>query len=677
MHLDHKQYILFICLIIICGFLLTQVNSDIENQSIDQINSEQMVHVRQAENTLNTFFENYNNSLFFLAKDPHMIDFDPEGIRIMQDYYRTHDHDIASITRVNEKGVILYSYPNESSSGINISNQEHVKQVIKTHEKVISDVFISVQGFQTVAFHAPVFSGSEYKGSVALLIPFHELAKKSLEKIRVLDTGYAFAISKKGVVLYSPDSEQIGRNIHEIYQSSPKMLEFFEVTIPKDEGIGVVFGNLSGSQSDNAKKYHSVFKAIDIGDQKWSIFIVTPETEIFKTLQTFSRDLFIISLIFILTILIFAYFFIQARSVLLEEQKRRVVESALRESEKNYRTIFESIQDVYYRLDKESNLIMMSPSGIRLLGYQSFDEIAGKNVGESFYLHPEDRNQLNEAIESNGSVTNFEITLKAKDGTPIYIQTSSHLYYNEQNEVMGTEGILRDITGEKMTHIALQQALKKLNLLNSVTFNDIQNHAFSLSGYLELHKMMITNPEDLDLISKEEMILGLINHSLEFAKDFQGLGMKPPAWQNVMQSFLFGISHTDISSYHRDISIENLEIFADPLLEKVFFILARNLLVHSQHATEWKMYYQKHDDGLTLFIEDNGVGIPTENKERIFERGYGSQKGMGLFLAREILGITGIQMKETGIPGQGARFEILIPPGTYRFGAASSHARDV
>ena len=87
----------------------------------------------------------------------------------------------------------------------------------------------------------------------------------------------------------------------------------------------------------------------------------------------------------------------------------------------------------------------------------------------------------------------------------------------------------------------------------------------------------------------------------------------------------------------------------------------------AKHATEVTLGYQITVDGLVLFFEDNGGGIPDANKEKIFERGYGTQQGMELFLVREILGITGITIRETGRYGSGARFEMTIPKRSYRF----------
>ena len=68
-----------------------------------------------------------------------------------------------------------------------------------------------------------------------------------------------------------------------------------------------------------------------------------------------------------------------------------------------------------------------------------------------------------------------------------------------------------------------------------------------------------------------------------------------------------------------------------------------------------------------IIIEDDGIGITRKDKSRIFDRGVGQNTGLGLFLVREILSITGITIVETGEPGKGARFEIRVPRGRYAF----------
>jgi len=113
-----------------------------------------------------------------------------------------------------------------------------------------------------------------------------------------------------------------------------------------------------------------------------------------------------------------------------------------------------------------------------------------------------------------------------------------------------------------------------------------------------------------------------------------------------------------------------LEVFTDPMLEKVFFNLFDNAVRHGEHVTEISVTCREEDDGrgMVITVEDNGVGIPAEMKEKIFERGVGFNTGYGLFLTHEVLAITGMSIQETGEEGKGARFEIIVPPAGWRGG---------
>ncbi len=85
-----------------------------------------------------------------------------------------------------------------------------------------------------------------------------------------------------------------------------------------------------------------------------------------------------------------------------------------------------------------------------------------------------------------------------------------------------------------------------------------------------------------------------------------------------------------------------------------------------QKITCIKTFFRKEGDTCTWIVEDDGVGIRTEQKEKIFQRGYGTSSGLGLYIIREILSVTGITIQETGEEGKGARFEIRIPRGFWR-----------
>ena len=127
----------------------------------------------------------------------------------------------------------------------------------------------------------------------------------------------------------------------------------------------------------------------------------------------------------------------------ISERKR--AELTLAEREQQYRTVIENIQDVYYRSDKEGNLIMASPSWASMLGYDSLDECLGKNISDMFYWEPEKRKTFIDTVFAQGKVNDYEVVLKTKEGNPFFVSTNSHPYFDTSGNPLGIEGIFRDI----------------------------------------------------------------------------------------------------------------------------------------------------------------------------------------------------------------------------------------
>jgi signal transduction histidine kinase len=165
-------------------------------------------------------------------------------------------------------------------------------------------------------------------------------------------------------------------------------------------------------------------------------------------------------------------------------------------------------------------------------------------------------------------------------------------------------------------------------------------------------------------VEKMTLIVDQLAELIEFTQAYQSLGLKNPQWQNI--SMLINALPAGQVQIVNDTG-GTLRLFADPMLEHVFINLLDNAVRHGEHVTTITVTAKETGSGLVLTWEDNGIGVPAEDKERIFERGFGKHTGLGLFLIREILSITGITIRETGIPGKGARFEILVPAGAYGF----------
>ncbi|MBU4047074.1 diguanylate cyclase, partial [bacterium] len=113
--------------------------------------------------------------------------------------------------------------------------------------------------------------------------------------------------------------------------------------------------------------------------------------------------------------------------------------------------------------DREGNMLMVNLPGAKLLGYNSPEEIIGKNLAKDLYYIPEDRKIfLEELKKRKGIIKNYVVSLKRRDGTPVTVSTSSHYYYDKERNIAGVEGIFVDITERKQNE-KLQEVLYNIS----------------------------------------------------------------------------------------------------------------------------------------------------------------------------------------------------------------------
>ena len=345
--------------------------------------------------------------------------------------------------------------------------------------------------------------------------------------------------------------------------------------------------------------------------------------------------------------------------------ERRRGEEALRESEEKYRLLVESAAEVIVvAQDGMLRLVNLATTAMTGLSEQ---ELMSKPF--SSFIHPDDRAMVVEnyqrRLRGEAVPDRYAFRLLTKDERTRWVDLNAILIDWEGRPA--SLNFMTDITERKRIEVALHEANRKLNLLSSITRHDINNHLTVLKGNLTLlEKKQLDHPSD-DHLQKAEAAAERISAMIQFTKEYEDIGVHALIWQDVHGV----VKKVADQVFHGPIKVVNdvlngIEILADPLIVKVFHNLIDNSMRHGGHVTRIKMSAEQVGDALLIVYEDDGVGISVEDREHLFEKGYGKNTGLGLFFIRDILAITGITITDNGKVGQGVRFEMMVPSGSWR-----------
>jgi len=344
---------------------------------------------------------------------------------------------------------------------------------------------------------------------------------------------------------------------------------------------------------------------------------------------------------------------------------RKEVEGQLAAREEQFRYLTEATPDTHFRLDPEGTVTYLSPQ-IRNYG-RNPDDLVGYPLTD--IILEEDRDlvvsQFREFLRS-GTSTSIQFRI-ADRGTVYWLEEHSTVLRDEKGRVTGIYGILRDVTERKHAEEAREEMNRKLHLLSQITRHDILNRVMAAECYLRLARDTATEEGDRYL-SKLEKAVDDIERYLAFTRDYQELGAGPPVWQDLFAAVTSSIEAADLpDEVVVSVELPQVEVWADPMLERALFNLIQNSVNHAVGMTRLSVLSVIDENTLRVIVQDNGPGIPKDDKLAIFRQTWHRRHGHGLFLVREILDLTAITITETGVPGEGARFEIIVPPGAWRY----------
>jgi|GEM_PF-889114 len=314
----------------------------------------------------------------------------------------------------------------------------------------------------------------------------------------------------------------------------------------------------------------------------------------------------------------------------------------------------------------------------KLYGY-SEEQALGHNVTELLGVaSPKETDEVSKRLMA-GESWSTETSAKNKDGSVVPVILNRTPIFKEDGKFSGDASITTDITLQKSTEADLtfsleslsnslaeiQELNEKLRVIGGLTRHDVRNKLSAVTGYAYILKKKHGDLADVvDGLSRMEQAVAETVKILDFAKMYEQIGAEELTHINVEEKLkeaaaLFsGPTPTIINE------CRGLTVLADSFLRQLFYNFIDNTRKYGKKTTTIRVYFRKTDQGcLKLIYEDDGVGVPLENKPRLFKEGFstGGSTGFGLFLTKRMIDVYGWKIEENGKPGEGVKFTITIP----------------
>ena len=342
--------------------------------------------------------------------------------------------------------------------------------------------------------------------------------------------------------------------------------------------------------------------------------------------------------------------------------ERKRTEKRVLENQQKFERLFRGNPEASVYLDLEFHILDINPRFEELFGYKP-DEIRGKNLDEVVVPKDlmEEAGMLNRNAEKG--YVYYDTVRRRKNGLLVPVSISAATI-TVDGQLVGYVGVYKDISELRRTERDLSIMNEKLRVVGGLTRHDVRNKLAAIVGNVFLIKKHLTEKhEAIEIATEIESACKQITRIFEFASAYERLGIEELAYVNVGKALDEAFSlFSDLHGIRVVNECYGLTVLADSFLRQLFYNLADNSLKYGYKIKTIRIHYSEKDQKeLRLVFEDDGVGIPVAEKALIFKEGYGKGTGYGLYLIRKMVDVYGWTIQETGEPGEGARFILMMP----------------
>jgi PAS domain S-box-containing protein len=362
-----------------------------------------------------------------------------------------------------------------------------------------------------------------------------------------------------------------------------------------------------------------------------------------------------------------------------DQEKQRILESLLQENKKLY-SIINSINKEVWFTDTEKNVTLVNPEAQKEFGLDSPMLLDIEKYTESLdvFRCEGGRRPANEAPSLRalkGEIVSDqeEVIRNPQSGELRYRQVSAAPVKDTMGNMLGAVSIVQDITEFRKTQNALRESNRRIVLMNEklrvvggLTRHDARNKLSIMDGNLHLaRKGLPSDSKTLIYLSRIESNIDQISEIFNFTVLYEQIGLEKLVYLDLEKTIEAASSIlSEFPAIEISTNCHGLNVLADSLLNQLFLNLIDNSLKHGKTISKLRTYYLIDKNGnLKIIYEDNGVGIPYVEKQKIFTEGFSTDEGTGygLYLIKKLTEVYGWTIEETGEPGKGAQFTINIP----------------
>ncbi len=688
-----KKYIIIFgiitILLLVCALFIGFMSAKrMENIICDDFNQQQLVLAKQIASQIEESVTSIKRALLTLSLSPSIQYLEPSWanpIGIIMPSIR--NNGVFETRLIDAKGETAYLVDNKGTSYTlkgNFDNNDYFKWcslkenkgriytsgVIKEYGKLVIRMAMPV--YQESVDEAHPLSTHHFSGVLVFVIDTTSMVGKVAKGIKSGKTGYAWVINNKGIFLYHPEKQFIGRNAFEVRREKKPKVSFARINfIQKErmlqgkEGMSWYISGWHREMKGKIKKliaYAPIYPDKNRSKNCCSVAVVAPVNEIQGAIRSVYVRQFYVMLSIIVAIMFLGGYIMNFESrwtqalkeeVRIKTEDLRNSTEKLKKSERKYKSLVEGAEDLIFTIDTEGNYLSMNRYAAQFFGAKFPEELIGKNMYDLFSKSSADLQMgfVRDACRTKKSVSSkYPVEIGKRE----YWFSSSFINIREQGGKCHILGISRDITQRKKAEEQMYQTekLASLGKLAAGVAHEINNPIAIILGFtdilLERIEPKSKNYEILKIIERQGanckrivedlMSFARIPEKAEYSTDIN----------QALEKIISIIQNTLLTkkiSLKKDLTDGLPRVRGDPgELQQVFMNLINNAIAAMDGGGTLTVSTKISDytNRVDILFTDTGHGIKEEYRDKIFDpffttRKVGEGTGLGLSVSYGII----------------------------------------